>query len=238
MKKSLKYFGYFILCIVVYNFVTLFYRAEPISGVVRDAATGQPLAGAVVAINWSSQIPGFHSPNSKYFEDQEAVTDAQGRYTIPGWWIKFLPRAFASISTEEPTLLVYKYGYLPLRMRNIFDRTTNNGTWKDTHTFFIRWYEPTDLKITSLPSNEEEKMKLIFMNSSIAPSISYECSWKKMLPLILEADKQEEENEAYYAKLYNDDKYLEPWFLKEQKSVTCPGIIEILTDARKLRARK
>jgi hypothetical protein len=238
MKKLLKYFGYFILCIVVYNFVTLFYRAEPISGVVRDATTGQPLAGVVVVATWYSQVPGPMAPRTEEFEVQEATTDAQGRYTIPGWWIKFLPRVFASISTEQPSLFVYKYGYFPRSMKNIFDRTTNGGTWKDTHTFFIRWYEPKDIKITEVLGTEKEKIEFFEPNPFTNLSLTDGCRWKKVVNYLLEVDKQIQDGENYYAKSRRDTKQLEPWFVQESypnKSLPCPGIVERLTDARKLR---
>lgn len=127
--------------LIVANCSIHFYKAEPISGVVIDESTGQPIAHAVVAATWHSQSPSFHSPNREYFETQEAVADEQGRFTMPGWRLKMLLRWWGSIDGREPSLVAYKYGYQPTEFWNA-------GQGK--HGFVIRWNGRDKIALTKL----------------------------------------------------------------------------------------
>lgn len=54
----------------------------PFRGHVVDAETGQPIAGAPVMVQWIRDAPSLHS-GQRFYDAQEAVTDAEGNFEIP-----------------------------------------------------------------------------------------------------------------------------------------------------------
>lgn len=96
-------------CASVLGSAPLFYRAELIEGRVLDAETRQPIEDAVVIAQWILATPpeGHHN---NYWIVIEAVTDAEGRYKIPGWGPKWRPR-FRWLDHYDPRLVVFKPGY-------------------------------------------------------------------------------------------------------------------------------
>lgn len=85
------------------------YIAEPIEGRVVDQATGQPIEGAVVVAQWLLAKPPEGHPTERWVVI-EAVTDAEGRYQIPGWGPKRRPW-FRWLTGADPELVVFKSGY-------------------------------------------------------------------------------------------------------------------------------
>ena len=90
-----------------------FYFAKDIRATVVDEATGDPVPDVVVVALWElRQIaarPRLHVA--------EAVTDAQGRFYIPGWGPKLRP-PLAELGDRSPLLLLFKRGFVPLRLHN------------------------------------------------------------------------------------------------------------------------
>ncbi len=60
-------------------------RWGPLTGRIIDGETGRPISGAVVLATWD-EIERWNPvhPRSLFYDAQEAVTDADGRFTIPG----------------------------------------------------------------------------------------------------------------------------------------------------------
>lgn len=54
----------------------------PFRGQVVDAETGQPIAGANVVVQWLRDPPSLES-STRFYDAQEAVSDADGRFEIP-----------------------------------------------------------------------------------------------------------------------------------------------------------
>jgi len=87
----------------------LVYVAKSVSGQVVDADTGQPLEGVIVTINWELTGGMHHYPQGQAHVD-ETITDAQGKFTFPGWGPK--PAAVtAHLYESTPQLLFFKSGY-------------------------------------------------------------------------------------------------------------------------------
>ena len=53
-------------------------------GKIVDASTGEPIEGAVVLAVWYTVIPTPAGGSSQYHDAQEAVSDSNGDFTIPG----------------------------------------------------------------------------------------------------------------------------------------------------------
>lgn len=201
-----------------------FYKAEPISGVVIDESTGLPIAHAVVAATWFSQSPSFHSPNREYFENQEAVADEQGRFTIPGWRLKVLLRWWASIDGWEPALVAYKYGYQPTEI-------SNSGQVE--HGFVIRWNGRDKIALTKLEGSPLEiahdfKSSLIALGGGCRGNIN----------LALEKDKQMQDIEEAYKTLQPSDSDDhrppdKPWYHNHFRG--CKDLEKLIENQRKAR---
>ena len=55
----------------------------PFRGQVVDAETGAPIAGAHVMVSWERDNPNPVHWTQSFYDAQEAVTDADGRFEIP-----------------------------------------------------------------------------------------------------------------------------------------------------------
>lgn len=96
----------------------MFYRAKEFSGSVVDAETNKPLEGVVVVAQWIPFHVGFgEGGHWSVMEVEEAVTDKDGKYTIPGWGPIAKP-AFAYLDNLDPQLSVFKRGYQYVMLLN------------------------------------------------------------------------------------------------------------------------
>jgi len=92
------------------------YIAKPIEGRVVDKDTGQPVTGAVVVAQWILATPP-DGEEKDYFVVIETVTDAEGKYRIPGWGPESRPRS-RWLDKYDPALEVFKPGYWPEGLAN------------------------------------------------------------------------------------------------------------------------
>jgi hypothetical protein len=86
----------------------------PVDGVVVDATTQQPIAGAMVLVKWRGVLPTIHSNSVPCYHAELATTDAQGRYHINSWRVETKGHVewMAHISQTGPVEPVaYKAGY-------------------------------------------------------------------------------------------------------------------------------
>src|SRR5262245_16978366 len=85
----------------------------PYRGKVIDAATKEPLVGAVVLVYWNRESPGIgHGPSESFLGAEEALTDAQGEFVVaknpPQTWTPGTWR-----SKPHMTIFYPGYGYFP-----------------------------------------------------------------------------------------------------------------------------
>ena len=84
------------------------YTADPISARVVDAETGQPLAGVNVAALWILK-GGLEGNEFGYANVLEAVTDASGSFSFPGWGPR--PVLVGHLRSESPLMMFFKPGH-------------------------------------------------------------------------------------------------------------------------------
>jgi hypothetical protein len=92
-----------------------FYSARPVQATVVDETTRQPVAGVVVVAIWElSTISG----RGHVLQIDETVTDAQGRFSLPGFGPRLRPPLHAA-QDRMPYLILFKHGYVPLALHNM-----------------------------------------------------------------------------------------------------------------------
>jgi len=100
--------GVIVAVLAAYWVYTHLYWADEIEGVVVDAATGAPLAEAIVVSLWTLEKP-LHSGTAGVVHIAETTTGSDGRYKLPAWG----PKAawYGAMDKFEPRLNVFKAGY-------------------------------------------------------------------------------------------------------------------------------
>jgi len=91
-----------------------FYSAKEIRATVVDTATGRPIDRAVVVAVWQLETVSGEGPR---LQVTEAVTDANGQFFVPGWGPKLRP-PLTEFANKSPYLVVFKSGYVPIRLHN------------------------------------------------------------------------------------------------------------------------
>ncbi|MFC4308092.1 hypothetical protein ACFPN2_03270 [Steroidobacter flavus] len=89
----------------------------PLEGQVIDATTRQPIADAIVVVNW--QIKGLEGFPGGQLAIFERVTDAQGRFETDRWGPRLGPGGMLSLQQVDPSapnVWIFKNGYEPLRV--------------------------------------------------------------------------------------------------------------------------
>jgi hypothetical protein len=84
--------------------------AGPWRGQVVDAETNKPLEGVVVLAQWDKLSPGTIHAARAFYDVDEVVTDADGRFVIPERRV-LTPNPFVTL--DGPILLMFKPGYGP-----------------------------------------------------------------------------------------------------------------------------
>lgn len=110
MCGLLRIFGIWAVMLLVATgcFGHLVYPSDTYRGKVIDAETKEPLVGAVVLAIWYREAPGLggHGPAVDYHDALEALTDAQGEFTVPA---KTHLTTIGKI--REPEFVIYYPGY-------------------------------------------------------------------------------------------------------------------------------
>ena len=91
------------------------YSGKEIRATVVDHETERPLEGAVVVALWRLRGQSGSGPS---FHVGEAATDADGRFAMPPWGPKLRP-PLSHADTQTPYLVVFKSGYVPVRLINV-----------------------------------------------------------------------------------------------------------------------
>ena len=94
------------------------YIAKGVQGRVVDADTGGPLSGVVVVAEWPKHGGLLHPTTLGVFALQEAESDADGRYAVPGWGPRL--RGRGTPEWDRPGLRFFKAGYVDPTLNNAF----------------------------------------------------------------------------------------------------------------------
>jgi hypothetical protein len=89
--------------------------SQPIQGRVTERTSGKPVDGAVVMARWP--VKALEGAVVGQLEVSEVVTDAAGRFTIPGWGPRFW-LGWGRLRQDVPQVWVLHRAYMPQPARN------------------------------------------------------------------------------------------------------------------------
>lgn len=160
--------------------------AAAIDSRVVDGTTGKPIEGAVVVAYWQvmqGSMTGDSLPCTPA-NLEEAVTDRQGRFHIPGWGPTWSP-CFTGMPANDPIMYVFKPGYYYGKFDNvpIYGQTTTR-----TPGSFYDYLSLMKIPDSDLTDSNPKNLKSALWNfnefsdelgefTTFMPS---ECNWKKM----------------------------------------------------------
>lgn len=122
------------------------------TGRVVDADTGKPIEGVAVLGVWYSIAPTVGGAHHSFDDARETVTDANGRFTIPGQGLRVLSCLVAMDAT------VFKSGYECLRIKWDLLKEGGYRRFKD-----IRWEGDAPvlpLRKLTLPERKDQYVPL------------------------------------------------------------------------------
>jgi len=100
------------------------YTFTEIKGTVIDAETKKPIEGVIVMALWEIEWLGrpgiyYEGGTAKVIHAEEAVTDKDGKYTIPAWGAIKRPKEWA-FRSFDPSITFFKPGYMLEELNNYF----------------------------------------------------------------------------------------------------------------------
>jgi len=163
-------------------------RSAAVTATVVDEETNAPLEGVAVVGKWPN-IRGTFAGSSPagIIEIKEVMTDAQGKFTLPGWWKSGEGIASPGLTSTGPQIYLYKAGYWPRRLQNPSEQYDQVIMWPDA------WRSDWDGKTIRLKSMHAEnwgkkEWKKFVERSGSTPSVT--CSWQKYPRMMIEWERQ------------------------------------------------
>jgi hypothetical protein len=187
MRHTLAFLLAGMLPVVLGGCVRL-YSAERVEATVSDSATGLPLAGVVVVAHWQTETHtlGGRIPGAQV-QIAETITDAMGRLHIPAWGPKLVVRGV--IEEKSPQLLLFKQGYLPLRIADE-GKPSPDSSW----TRRSDWI-PRRIALVPFAGTQREYADALFdLHSTLDGVIKQSdgtCGWREMLSMLRALERQE-----------------------------------------------
>ena len=224
--KRLKIAVYIVLCMgaAVYVCASIGFwplRAAPINSQVVDEGTRAPIEGAIVVAYWelnSGSIGGGSLPCGAA-NVEEAVTDKDGLFHMPGWGPTW-PTCHSRMNVDAPMMFVFKSGYDYGKFingpgGNVYTTTTTRSAWNKQMP--LRRFSSMDLTDRSARGYTAH---IASLNIELGLFVTYlpgECNWKKMPSMLraLEMQRQAISNAVGYpidgitVQLIDDDSYFQ-----------------------------
>lgn len=157
--------------------------ADATDSQVLDADTGQPIEGAVVVAYWEMHRGSFAGDSLPCgaADVEEAVTDKDGKFHIPGWGPV---HSSCDMRSFDPFLYVFKSGYSFARVGNYpYDPpfvTSTHSEWNGKPIKLKRFPDP-DLRKTGIKSYAANFGELnVDELANFIVNFPGECNWRKI----------------------------------------------------------
>ena len=169
--------------------------AAPIDSQVVDANTGKPIQGAVVVAYWQLRLGSLTGDSLPCgaANVEEAVTDKEGRFRLPGWG-PIMPACNGSMNEGDPEMYVFKSGYHSGRFDNGVSTTNvvrTGSTWAGRQMKLKKFQkiDYRDLRPLTYYSNFSG---LNIDLSMFVVNMPTQCNWQKIPNMlrILEIERQ------------------------------------------------
>ena len=119
---------------LLFIFITTSSCYADMTGTVVDVETGEPIASAVVLVEWTKTkgVPGMTHTES--YKVVEKVTDNEGKFTVSGVLNPFVSR---------PDITVYKRGYVAWNNKFIFPdyKKREDFKWQRGYVFKLERFK-------------------------------------------------------------------------------------------------
>lgn len=114
MPKNIKTLFLLLMGMLLLVFIIDgFYSSADVEGRIVDEETGEPIEGAVVVGIWQLESQGFEHYYGDAIHVVESVTDAEGRYRLEGFALKWVGHLGGRLMDRDPKFSVYAVGYQP-----------------------------------------------------------------------------------------------------------------------------
>jgi hypothetical protein len=179
------------LCAISQVAACAMYSAAPMQATVVDAETRQPLEGAVVVAHWVLEDTGAVKTVGD-MELMEAVTDASGRFVLPGWGPKATPHYPypVRLSQLDPEIIILKPGYMPRSvMNNEHPDLISHPEDLGPATRTSQWND----RVIALNKADDPPKRYAFALGGVLTGVDYSfCKWKKIprMVVMLSTEKQ------------------------------------------------
>lgn len=91
----------------------------PFTARIVDAETGTAVPGVIVVALYQKKTPGNVHPNTDFYDLDETVTDADGRFSFPA---RELPTSTPLVHVIGPEMIIFKGGYAGWHFQGVDSR--------------------------------------------------------------------------------------------------------------------
>lgn len=105
------------------------------TAIVLDVQTRQPIEGVVIVTEWKKSVESNGRKSLERYKMIEVITDKEGKAFIKG---------VSDHSVEEPSMTVFKSGYVAWNSEKIFpdNKKRTDFKWADTYIFELEKFNP------------------------------------------------------------------------------------------------
>ncbi len=212
-----------VLVLVVGGFAFVIvdvYWSDGITVKVTDRVSGSPVSGVVVTADW--RATAGHGVSTSEVMILESVTDNSGIAHLPRWGPRF-DFSRGSIGSSQPTIRIFKNGYLP-QIRSGIGITRGHNY--EARSSLTDGPISIDIRIerSDVGPTEYAKSLDLIMGSMTLVIIGFDCAWRSMPALIRELRAAEQE----LTSLGVDNQLGSVWHLGNQQY--CGNPVEVFED--------